>query len=426
MADNPLEELEPQQYQRLYYEEDVPVKDHRSGLLRGMFYAAMGLFVLMITIAALVRFPDQIELPFVLKGENQEAVYKFPFPVYVTETYVQAGDSVAAKSSIAKITAPELVQMIQSLNDNQAREDRFSTFGKLSAQQRQEMLQASINKNLLRLQEQQNALQFLRKNWKGQEPKLELEWKIARDQLETFKKLWENGLASRLDFQERENLASRAQEALGTARNGFRLDSMQLISGIDKIRLENTGLAQEMSLIRTNTDQEASGYRSDRDLSQQQLLHTFGDFEIVDGAIILLAPFSGRITYLFEGEKEIKSGSTLFKIAAGNEATYAFVKCPPGMAGKLKAAQDCQLKIASFPFYEWGAAVGTVSELSLAPDESGQYNLRIQLSDPGRLRGRLFPGLTGSAVVILEEKTLLEYFFHKAGKHYHQFMEGDF
>ncbi|MFN0217166.1 MAG: hypothetical protein ACKVT2_23150 [Saprospiraceae bacterium] len=426
MADNLLEELEPQQYQRLYFEEDVPVMDHRSGLLKGMFYASVGLFMLMLTIAALVRFPDQIELPFVLKGENQEAIYKFPNAVYVVETFVRAGDSVAAKSKIAKITAPELVQMIQSLNEIKAREDRFSSFGKLSAQQRQKILQASINKNLLRLQEQQDALQYLQKNWKGQEPKLALEWKNAREQLATYKQLYENGLASRLDIQERENAASRTQEALSTARNGFRLDSIQLLSGMDKIRMENAGLEQEMSLIVTNVDQEASGYQSSHELSRQQLQHTFGDYEVVEGAIILLAPFPGRITYLFEGEKELKSGSTLFKIAAGNEATYAFVKCPPGMAGKLRAEQDCQLKIASFPFYEWGAVAGKISELSLAPDESGQYNLRIQLSDPGRLRGRLFPGLTGSAVVILEEKTLLEYFFHKAGKYYHQFMEGDF
>jgi len=47
--------------------------------------------------------------------------------------------------------------------------------------------------------------------------------------------------------------------------------------------------------------------------------------------------------------------------------------------GKLQAQQPCHLKVFSFPFYEYGSVPGHIRQISLSPDESGQYNLYVAL-----------------------------------------------
>jgi hypothetical protein len=77
------------------------------------------------------------------------------------------------------------------------------------------------------------------------------------------------------------------------------------------------------------------------------------------------------------------------------------------------------LKVSSFPYYEWGVAEGRVNSKSLSPDEKGEYNIQVTLEDQNRLEGQLFPGLDGSAVIVLEEKTLFQYFFRRLSRGYH-------
>ena len=65
------DDLEPQQYKRLYWEEDVPVKDVRKNALRKFVYIGSLLCLVLIVAGLLIRFPDQIELPFVIKSNKE-------------------------------------------------------------------------------------------------------------------------------------------------------------------------------------------------------------------------------------------------------------------------------------------------------------------------------------------------------------------
>ncbi len=424
MENNPPYNLEPQQYQRLYWEEDVPVRDYRSGLIRRMFYVSLGLFFVLIAVAALVRFPDQIELPFVLKAEQQEAVYKFPFPVYLTKSYIKPGDPVLLGQKLAHISSPEIAQMIHAFNESQEQEQRFDKYGKLSAQKRKEILTAALRQNDIRIAELKQQYVYIHNNWKTQSQKLSFEWELAKEQERINRQLWEDKSVSRLDFQQKENEAFRAGDEWNKAQNQFRLDSAAILSAIEKIRLESAGAVDEIAVIEANAANDATGYKRRHELVYQKMVNTFGPFEITNGELVLVAPYQGNISFVFEGEKEIKSGATLLKISPGAQPNYAFIKCPPASAGKLNRGQQCHLKVASFPFYEWGIVRGRIAEQSLTPDESGNYNIKIRLTDLGKLDSRLFPGLSGAAVIIIEEKTLLQYFFRSVKKKYAQLMEG--
>ena len=76
-------DLEPQQYQRMYWEEDVPLQDLRKKLLRYSWWLGLILFAVFIALSFLLKFPDQFELPFVFKRDQAEHIYRYPYPVYL-------------------------------------------------------------------------------------------------------------------------------------------------------------------------------------------------------------------------------------------------------------------------------------------------------------------------------------------------------
>lgn len=96
------------------------------------------------------------------------------------------------------------------------------------------------------------------------------------------------------------------------------------------------------------------------------------------------------------------------------------------MVGKIRRQQDCYLKVASFPFYEWGTLKGKTTAISAAPGEKGEFNVKVDFATNTSLQPLLQAGLTGQAVIIIENKTLLHYFFRSTAKAYHQFANGDF
>ena len=74
------DELEPQQYERIYWDEDVPVKDVRKSALRKLVYVGGGLCLVFSILAIFIKFPDEVELPFVVKSDQSEDIdFRIPF-----------------------------------------------------------------------------------------------------------------------------------------------------------------------------------------------------------------------------------------------------------------------------------------------------------------------------------------------------------
>lgn len=416
--------LEPQQYQRLYFEDDVPVKDLRHGVLLKLFYFAMGLFILLLTMAAVARYPDQIELPFTLKTMEQESIYKFPFPVFIYEYYKTSGDSVSPGDKLIRISSPEIVEMIYALADSRSKRDLFDKFGNEVQDNKRKIIQTSIQQNRIKSTELKKQLQNLKQNWFLQSLKLAQVWQDASVRLEAYKKLHTSGISSTFEYKDHELNEIRARENLNTANNNFYLDSTRLVLSLQQLDLDIKTAEAEISNIRLQAEGDRTQLINTLSLNQQKLLHSFGPFDIMDGDIILKSSHAGVISYLYDGEKEIKSGNTLLKISSLKRPDYAFMKCPPGLAGKIKTGQESHLKILSFPFYEWGTVKALVDEVSQSPDEQGMYNVKLSFTEAGKLRDLLIPGLSGSAIILIDEKTLLQYFFRKVNKGYHQFLEG--
>lgn len=419
------DQLESQQFQRMYWESDVPVRDLRARLMKRLIYAAGLLFILIFSISAVVKFPDQIELPFTLKNDQQEEVYKFPHSVYLLEKYVNTSDTVSSGSSLIRISSPEIVEMINRYNESKAAMD-ILTDAKLQAEwSHRDMILASIRQNMVSIEDYQRQIRLDQSSWQEQKLKLRAELKEVEDKLAAYESLRSQSIGARFDLVEQETKRTQVKSTLQQEDLRFEKENNRIKNAISRLLIENDLATSRLSKSSADFRADSMESLSILNLSKQRILDAFGPCEIEDGSIVLKSPLSGKISFLFEGEKEIPEGTTALKISNQQQPTYGFIKCPPGVAGKLKLGQISHLKVLSFPFYEYGTILGHLRDISFSPDEKGEYNIQLGIDQAGRLEGLLQPGLTGTAVIIIEEKTLLQYFFYKVKKHYRQIKDGD-
>jgi hypothetical protein len=426
MQQETAENLEPQQYQRMYWESDVPMKDLRVGMLQKALVFLGVMFVGLIVVSATVKFPDQLELPFVLKSEHQTQIYTFPFKVYVSQKYVSVGDSVQANQPLVKITSPEIVQLIHQLNTKKSKEIQFNIADKIGYQKQREIVKSSIVQNDIQIQNTKDQLRFLEKNWQSEKQKLVFELNDCKDKLERNKTLYESKYISQVEWKQLETNHIKAVTSLENAEIDYRNKQAALMAHVADLQMAKTSSNSATGKISAEELSSEYQLKSDHANTQQMFENMFGNYEIDNGSIIIKSKMSGQVIYLFEGESEVKESVTLLKVSKQHSPSYGFIKCSPSVVGKIHAGQECHLKVASFPFYEWGTLRGKATEISTAPDENGQFNLKIDFDKNSKMQSLLQTGLTGQAVIIIENKTLLQYFFRNTAKSYHEFAEGDF
>ncbi|MBK9271751.1 MAG: hypothetical protein IPM48_09125 [Saprospiraceae bacterium] len=419
------DQLEPQQYQRLYWEADVPVRDLRARLMKRLLYLAIVLFVVIFVVAGFVRFPDQIELPFSLKNNIKEEVYKFPHAVYLLHEYIKNSDSVQVGSPLIRITSPEIAQLINRYAETEHALENLNSSGRKAEMSQRDMLMTHIRQNQNLIADYKHQLELDKTHWREQKIKLEAELRETQDKLSATRNLRSQSIGSKFDSIEQETKLAQIKSSLNQEDLKFEKENVRLVNLIERLTLENEMTQSRLQKTTAEFVEDSMALVHQKILAWNKIKDSYGDFNIEEGAIVLKSPIQGMIHFLFEGEKEIPEGVTALKISNKQQAFYAFAKCPPSLAGKLEENQACHLKVFSFPFYEYGAMQGNLRSFSYSADEKGDYNLRIDIVDPGRLAGLLQPGLTGNAVIIIEEKTLLEYFFNKVKKHYRQILDGE-
>ena len=181
----------------------------------------------------------------------------------------------------------------------------------------------------------------------------------------------------------------------------------------------NNSAIQELHKINSALKYDSAYIYNQYVLTENKIKNTFGDFELADGDLILKANANGMVSYIFDGEKEATTGSILLKVIHNNSDLYALVKSPASKIGRLTINRQVKLKVASFPFYEWGTMGGHIENLSLTPDETGNFSVKICIDNFGNLKNLMQIGMNGDAAIILEEKTFYYYFFHHIKETYY-------
>lgn len=417
------DELEPNQYARLYWEADVPLRDMSTRLLRRLLLIATAIFIAMVATAYWVKFPDQIELPFVLKNEVQEEVYKFPFPVYLLEQYVHTGTVVKPNEPLLRITSPEIVAMLGQYRTALIDSANLTGAKQISLQLQRDIMRSRQLENQTAIAANTRQLELVRQTWAAHESELRAKLQDATDKAMAFNRLYETGnIVSRFDMTDKETMRKEMENNLQQEKLRYEKETLKLLSAIELAQIEHNRNENELAKLASDFQAATTETIGRLELARRQINDLFGRCEMVEGAVVLKSSTGGRVSFLFEGEKQIESGTTLLKINEGNPAVFAFIKCTPDKIGKLRQGQTCHLKVSTFPFYEYGSVKAHVHQISHTPDEAGQYNLYLALDDPGQLKNMLQPGMDGTAVLVIEEKTLLQYFFRELKRQYHRAM----
>ncbi len=170
-----IDDLEPQQYARHYIEDDVPLKDVRKSTLRKSVYVGLGLFVLIIVAGFTIKFPDEVSLPFVLRGEMPERIYRFPYPVYIEELYAKTGSPVQKGTALVRITSPEVVSLLSNYRAAEAALLNYRANKPQALADTRDIVRLQAAQNAHMLQEINQRLRALQSTWKSNEARLRYE-----------------------------------------------------------------------------------------------------------------------------------------------------------------------------------------------------------------------------------------------------------
>lgn len=378
---NTFDDLEPQQYQRQFWEDDVPLQDVRKSVLRKFVYLGTLLFILLVVLGSVLKFPDEVQLPFLLKADKSEEVYRFPFRVYVSAQQVASGMTVSTGQSLLKITSPEIVALIDQYTKAKQSVDNYQHGRVFSMQKQRAMLEVSIEQAELRSTQLKQELNALDATWKSNSKRLEFEANEAEKRMTQSEELYAGKYISTIELKEHERSHVQAADARMTALQQYQKDRSYMSNQLQQTVLEVTSLRREMEKLTLDGNYDSINLQNTLLLAANAIQNTFGDYAIMDGGIVLKAREPGVVSFVFEGDKEVAEGAILIKIRYRKSALFATASCPPSLIGKLALNQQVFLKVATFPSYEYGSVTGHVERLSLTADEKGNFTVRIALDD---------------------------------------------
>lgn len=418
-----VEDLEPQQYANLYYKEDVPLADVRKNILRKFVYYAAAIIIFFIVLGFSVKFPTQLSYPFIIKSNQKEEIYRYPTNVYIISTYVNPGQKVKQGDYLVKITSPEISELITQFNAAQKFSEQFQSYENISIEKQTEILRLNNQKLEVELTKTQKDLNYLEQSWSSAYTKLTYDYEQAKKFFSINKRLFENGTISQWELDIYKAKEVNALNELEKAQADYNTQKNTLQSRMQEIKADIQRNEQEILKIAIDKDSRDVQIKNELDLIKSKITQTYGKFLISEEGLIILSPMDGQVSYLFTGEKEVAAGAILLKIFSGASQLYALSDIPSQQIGRIKKNNKVVLKVASFPHYQWGVMEGYIKYLSLTPDEKGNFSCEVQITNYGHLRKFLQIGMTGTATIILEEKTFMAYIFEGFKKTYYNLVE---
>lgn len=235
---------------------------------------------------------------------------------------------------------------------------------------------------------------------------LEQELQLEKLDFERHRTLFEKGVISQQEFE------AKKRELLQMERN---MNAM--IISISQLRESMGGASQ--SLKNTLIGKEEELIRSESNLSQSlnTLKKAIMEWE---HSYVLKASIFGKIGFQqFWGSNQyITSGETVFSILPlDSSELVGKLVLPSQNAGKIKLGQKVLIKLDNFPYQQYGMLVGKVENISVSPDNEGNYFVYVSLPNTTKTSyNQILPfeqELLGNAEIITEELTIAERIFYK-------------
>ena len=113
----------------------------------------------------------------------------------------------------------------------------------------------------------------------------------------------------------------------------------------------------------------------------------------------------------------ISAGDPVFTLVVDNNDYFGVALLPPSGAGMVDRGQKVNIKIAAYPYEEYGILQGEVSDISLNITSDGGYLVYISLPDGMKstngIEFSFAKAMIGEAEIITKEKRLIERIFNQ-------------
>ncbi len=232
------------------------------------------------------------------------------------------------------------------------------------------------------------------------------ELELKKKDIERYKTLYDKGVISAQEFDQRQLdylQAERSYKSINSSISQLR----ETISNSKK-NLRGT----EIRKAQDDTKSLKSVIQS-----YNQLKRSLRNWEL---KFVLQSSIDGEVSFLsfWNKNQTVNQGDLVFTIIPkGNNSFIGKIKAPAHNSGKIKIGQRVNIRLANYPYTEFGMLEGTIKSISLVPDKDGFYLIDVAL--PKKLvttynkEIEFKQEMRGSVEIITEDLRLIERFFYQ-------------
>jgi len=162
-------------------------------------------------------------------------------------------------------------------------------------------------------------------------------------------------------------------------------------------------------------EKELAQFRLDLDESkqnQENLVHLWEEKYLVT------SPVNGLVTYtsVWSENQEVKAGELIGTvIPSGETSIIAKAIIPTTGFGKIEIGQKVNIKLAGFPYMEYGMLTGRIRSVSLVPDLKGyvaEVELEKGMTSSYKENLKFIQQMDGTAEIVTKELRLIYRFIN--------------
>lgn len=401
------------------------------GIIRWGMMAIFGIALLLVWLSSFVRYPDIATLRCILTSVRAPQEIKARVDGRLVKLFVQENDSVSegqvlawletsAKHEQVKQLQAALVILSQAIQSGQTTalvafgQTQFSQLGELQQAYQSLMREYTLfvpyvangyyHRKKAYLQQELTQIQQLQSVLRGQYQTLERDLSLAQAQLDAQQQLYVQKVIPQLDYQQQQStyLAKQLplQQAQGRLIEG---EGQRTAKHQQLLEMENAYVQQKATL------QQSVGYVQSL-VAAWQLKYE------------LVAPIGGKIHLpgLLQEKSNVGVNSTVFTIGGDSANYFGFAPLPQTYVGKVKPGQRVLVKFDGYPYYEFGFVEGRIGVVDRAAASDSNFHARIVfpqgLATQNHSQLPFRQGLTATAEVVLEDRSVLQKFTYDINK----------
>lgn len=232
------------------------------------------------------------------------------------------------------------------------------------------------------------------------------ELKFARSDLKRNETLFEKGVISKQDYENKQLMYAQAQRDFKNFQTTISQTKQAIVDAQNNLKGTEIGQIKDDRILFRKVIQ-----------SYNQLNISIKDWEL---RYIFRSNIEGKVSFsnIYHQSQNVNQGDMVFTIVPSQNSNYiARLKTPIQNSGKLKKGQKVNIMLNNYPEQEFGVIKGEVDNISLIPDQEGFYRVEVEI--PNELvttyqkKLEFKQEMTGKADIITEDLRLIERFFYQ-------------